>query len=100
MGPRPFFAIIGLLLCAIAARVDKPPVIKDSEAIKYVGKTVEVRGRVASVTISPQGTAFINFGGAYPNQKFAGFIAGRVKNCATQETYPDARENHQHHQQN
>jgi len=27
------------------------------------------------VTTSPLGTAFINFGGEYPNQKFAGFIA-------------------------
>jgi len=75
MGKRPFFAIIGLLLCAIAACADKPIVIKDSEAIHYVGKEVEVRGQVVSVTSSPLGTAFINFGGEYPNQKFAGFIA-------------------------
>ena len=34
-----------------------------------------MRGRVVSVTTSPLGTAFINFGGEYPNQKFAGFIA-------------------------
>jgi hypothetical protein len=27
------------------------------------------------VTTSPLGTTFINFGGEYPNQKFAGFIA-------------------------
>jgi DNA/RNA endonuclease YhcR with UshA esterase domain len=53
----------------------EPIVIKDSEAIKYVGKEVEVRGRVVSVTISPLGTTFINFGGGYPNQTFAGFIA-------------------------
>jgi DNA/RNA endonuclease YhcR with UshA esterase domain len=38
-------------------------------------KSVEVRGRVVSVTTSPLGTAFINFGGEYPNQRFAGFIA-------------------------
>jgi hypothetical protein len=49
-------------------------VIKDSEAIQYVGKEVEVQGRVVSVTSSPLGTAFINFGGEYPNQTFAGFI--------------------------
>jgi hypothetical protein len=72
---RPFIAILGLLLCAIAARADKPLVIRDSEAIKYVGKEVEVYGQVVSVTTSPLGTAFINFGGEYPNQTFAGFIA-------------------------
>ena len=72
---RLFNAILALLLCVIAAPADKPKVIKDSEATQYVGKEVEVRGRVVSVTTSPLGTAFINFGGEYPNQKFAGFIA-------------------------
>ena len=72
---RLFIAILALLLCAIVARADEPIVIKDSEAIQYVGKEVEVRGRVFSVTTSPLGTTFINFGGEYPNQKFAGFIA-------------------------
>jgi DNA/RNA endonuclease YhcR with UshA esterase domain len=50
-------------------------VIKDSEAVEYVGKTVVVCGRVVSITTSPLGTAFINFGAEYPNQTFAGFIA-------------------------
>jgi DNA/RNA endonuclease YhcR with UshA esterase domain len=54
---------------------DKPIAIKDSEAIHYVGEEVEVRGQVVSVTISPLGTAFINFGGEYPNHTFAGYIA-------------------------
>ena len=69
------FAILALVLCAIVAHADKPIVVKDSEAIQYVGKEAEVRGRVVSVTTSPLGTTFINFGGEYPNQTFAGFIA-------------------------
>ena len=69
------FAILTLLLCTIAVRGEQPIVIKDSEAIQYVGKEVEVRGRVASVTTGPLGTTFINFGGDYPNQRFGGFIA-------------------------
>jgi DNA/RNA endonuclease YhcR with UshA esterase domain len=72
---RLFIVILALFLSVIAARADEPIVIKDSEAIQYVGKEVEVRGRVVSVTTSPLGTAFINFGGEYPNQRFAGFIA-------------------------
>src|ERR1700693_5312947 len=72
---RPLFAMLGLLLCLIAARADELPVIKDSEAAQYVGKKVEVRGFVVSVTTSPLGTTFINFGREYPNQIFAGFIA-------------------------
>jgi hypothetical protein len=75
MGIRRLFAILALLLCAVATRADEPTVIKDSEAIKYVGKEVEVCGQVVSVTTSPLGTAFINFGGEYPDQTFAGFIA-------------------------
>ena len=67
---RLFIAILALLLCTIAARAGEPIVIKDSEAIKYVGKEAEVRGRVVSVTTSPLGTTFINFGGEYPNQRF------------------------------
>ena len=72
---RSLLAILGLLLCLIATRADEPRVIKDSEAIHYVGKNVEVRGFVVSVTSSPLGTTFINFGRDYPNQTFAGFIA-------------------------
>ena len=69
------FAIVALLLWAIAAHADKPVVIKDSEAIRYVGKEVEVRGLVVSVTTSPLGTTFISFGREYPRQTFAGFIS-------------------------
>src|SRR5260370_5497503 len=57
---RPLLAILGLLLCSIATRADELPVIKDSEAIHYVGKKVEVRGFVGSVMSSPLGTTFIN----------------------------------------
>ena len=73
------FAILGLLLCLSPALADELPVIKDSEAVQYVGKNVEVRGFVVSVTTSPLGTAFINFGREYPNQTFAGFIAAGSK---------------------
>ena len=45
---RALSAILGLLLCLIAARSDELPVIKDWEAIHYVGKNVEVRGFVVS----------------------------------------------------
>ena len=36
---------------------------------------VRLQGRVISVTTSPLLTTFINFGGEYPNQTFAGYIA-------------------------
>src|SRR5580692_1669746 len=71
---RPFFTFLGLLLCLITIRADEQTVIKDSEAIRYVGRYVEVYGLVVSVTASPFGTISINFGREYPNQTFAGFI--------------------------
>ena len=75
---RAFFAILtrllqlskiglSLLLYPIETLADELPVIKDSEAIHYVGKNVEVRGFVVSVRTSPLGTTFINFGRDYPN---------------------------------
>lgn len=76
---RTYLAILGLVLGLIAARACELPVIKDSEAVQFVGKNVEVRGLVVSVTTSPLGTAFINFGRDYPNQTFAGFIAAGSK---------------------
>ena len=79
---RPVFAILCLLLCVTTIRADELPVIKDSEAVEYVGKNVEVRGLVVSVTISPLGTACISFGREYPDQTFAGFIAAGSKMAA------------------
>jgi DNA/RNA endonuclease YhcR with UshA esterase domain len=76
---RSLFAIFSLLLSLLVTRADDLPVIKDSEAIQYVGKNVEVRGFVVSVTTSPLGTAFISFGKEYPNQTFAGFIEAGSK---------------------
>jgi DNA/RNA endonuclease YhcR with UshA esterase domain len=75
---RLLFAILCVsfcLSCLIAVHADDLPVIKYSEAARYVGKRVAVRGLVVSVATSPLGTAFINFGRDYPNQTFAGFIS-------------------------
>src|SRR6476646_4665676 len=81
---RPLLAMFSLFLCLITVRAGELPVIKDSEAVEYVGKNVEVRGFVVSVTTSPLGTAFINFGREYPNQTFAGFIAAGSKMATDQ----------------
>ena len=72
---RPFFVFLGLLLWLHAVQADEQAVIKDFEAIRYVNRYVEVCGLVISVTSSPFGTAYINFGREYPNQSFAGFVA-------------------------
>ena len=79
---RVFFPFFCLLFSLVVAQADEQLVIKDSEAIQYVGQKAEVRGLVVSVTVSPLGTAFINFGKEYPNQTFAGFIAAGSKMAA------------------
>jgi hypothetical protein len=76
---RALFAFFSLLICLVATHADDLPVIRDAEAVRYVGKKVEVRGFVVSVTTSPLGTTFINFGRDYPDQSFAGFIAADSK---------------------
>ena len=82
---RRLFAILGLLTLLIGTAAGELPVIKDSEAVRCVGKYVEVRGLVGSVTSSPLGTVFINFGRDYPNQTFAGFIAAGSKIATDQQ---------------
>src|SRR6476661_4186900 len=79
---RVFFPFFCLLFSLVVLQADEQLVIKDSEAIQYVGQKAEVRGLVVSVTVSPLGTAFINFGKEYPNQTFAGFIAAGSKMAA------------------
>jgi DNA/RNA endonuclease YhcR with UshA esterase domain len=76
---RRLLAIYSLLLSLVATLAGELPVIKDKDAFQYEGKNVEVRGFVVSVSTSPFGTTFINFGGEYPNQTFAGFIAAGSK---------------------
>ena len=77
---RSFFSFLSLLFCFwTPIRADEQAVIKDSDAFRYVGRYVEVCGLVVSVTSSPLGTTFINFGREYPDQTFAGFVAADSK---------------------
>jgi hypothetical protein len=49
-------------------------VIPDTEAIHRVGQQATVEGTVVKVFISKNGNTFLNFGAAYPNQTFTGWI--------------------------
>ena len=57
-------------------------------------------GRVVSVTTSPIGTAFINFGGEYPQSKVRWIHCGGDQDSARSATHYDPREDHQHHRHN
>ena len=68
--------IVAILLFSFASvlRSENVQIVKDSDAAKYVGKNVEVRGRVVSAYIGKHGDAYIFFGAVYPNQTFTGYI--------------------------
>ena len=49
-------------------------VISDTEAAQHVGQQATVEGTVVKVFTSKNGNTFLNFGAAYPNQTFTGWI--------------------------
>ncbi|MBV8281796.1 MAG: hypothetical protein JO347_07000 [Candidatus Eremiobacteraeota bacterium] len=73
---RTVLSFTGFLLICLTPRfyAQDLQVIKDSEATRYVGKNVEVRGLVVAVYTSENGNIFLNFGAKYPNQTFIGYI--------------------------
>jgi len=44
--------------------------IASKDAKDYIGKTVQVKGKVASIFVSKKGNTFINFDDKSPNQTF------------------------------
>jgi hypothetical protein len=59
---------------ASPSRAQTPVVVSETEAAQHVGQDVSVEGVVTAVSTSRKGNTFINFGGAYPNQTFTGWI--------------------------
>jgi hypothetical protein len=71
----PGWILLLYIVCFVpVARAETLQVVKDTEAAKFVGKNVEVRGQVASIYIAKHGDAYLFFGAAYPNQTFTGYI--------------------------
>jgi hypothetical protein len=77
---RALFAILCLLLCVTTIRADQLPVIKDSEAVEYVGKNVEVRGLVVSVTNKPTRDRMYQFRTRIPRSDVRRAYRGGFKN--------------------
>ena len=74
MRSRVWIVAVVLISLASVLRSEDVQVVKDSDAGKFVGKKVEVRGRVVSAYIGKHGDAYIFFGAVYPNQTFTGYI--------------------------
>jgi DNA/RNA endonuclease YhcR with UshA esterase domain len=74
MPMKPWILVFGFCVAAVPALAEPVPPI---EAPSYVGATVTVEGVVNDVfTDRRSGTTFIDIGGAYPNEAFAGVIFG------------------------
>jgi DNA/RNA endonuclease YhcR with UshA esterase domain len=64
----------GVTLPQRAGAAPNPIVVPDTTAVGHLGETVSVEGTVVAVFISAKGNTFLNFGAAYPNQTFTGWI--------------------------
>lgn len=65
------FAMIATLFMTVVAQADT---ITPKDAYANIGATTTVEGVVSQVSTTKSGTAFINFGGRYPNHTFYGII--------------------------
>ena len=69
--------LLAVLICGwdpITTRAQTTPAIPFAEAPQHVGQHVTVEGVVAKVFTSRNGNTFLDFGAAYPNQLFTGWI--------------------------
>src|ERR1700741_1551192 len=57
-----------------ALKAQTSTIIPDTEAAQHVGQQATVEGTVVKVFTSKNGNTFLNFGAAYPNQTFTGWI--------------------------
>jgi DNA/RNA endonuclease YhcR with UshA esterase domain len=64
----------GVTLAPDAGAAPNPIVVEDSAAVSHLGENVTVEGTVVAVFTSTKGNTFLNFGAAYPNQTFTGWI--------------------------
>ncbi len=73
---RRFSLFSALLVGWLPARLEAQTatVIPDTEAAQHVGQQATVEGTVVKVFTSKNGNTFLNFGAAYPNQTFTGWI--------------------------
>jgi hypothetical protein len=69
--------IAWLIICSTllsGACAQTAAVIPDNEAKEHIGEYATVEGVVVKVFTSTKGNTFLNFGAAYPNQIFTGWI--------------------------
>ena len=71
----PFWIVSFSLVClASGLQAENLQIVKDTEAAKFVGKNIEVRGQVVSAYLGKRGDAYLFFGAGFPKQTFTGYI--------------------------
>ena len=75
---KAIYRISGVMAGDFAAAYCQAAPILPEEAKSHIGENVSVRGMVEQVSVSKKGHPFLNFGGNYPNQIFAGFVLCRM----------------------
>jgi hypothetical protein len=66
------FLLTGWFSAPVAAQT--ATVISDTDPTQHVGQQATVEGTVVKVFTSKNANTFLNFGAAYPNQTFTGWI--------------------------
>ena len=71
-----FLALVGLFFgnLSITVLAQTSTVIPDTEAAQHVEQHITVEGIVVKIFTSKSGNTFLNFGAAYPDQTFTGWI--------------------------
>jgi DNA/RNA endonuclease YhcR with UshA esterase domain len=72
---RSLFLAVLLSGSLSSGKAQTTTVIPDAEAAQHVGQHATVEGTVVKVFTSKNGNTFLNFGAAYPNQTFTGWIS-------------------------
>jgi hypothetical protein len=71
----PFWIVAFCLVCFTSVLwAENLQIVKDTEAAKFVGKNIEVRGQVVSAYLGKRGDAYLFFGAGFPKQTFTGYI--------------------------
>jgi hypothetical protein len=66
--------VAGWFSAFVKAQTATATVIPDAEAAQHIGAHATVEGIVVEVFTGKRGNTFLNFGAAYPNQSFTGWI--------------------------
>jgi RecJ-like exonuclease len=72
-----FTVTLFAILCAASVVAQTTPTYTAQDAIKHIGETAVVTGKVDDVYQAKGGSIFLNIGGKHPNELFTAFIPSK-----------------------